>query len=284
MSRPTWSEVSDDAVAAWFVQVDVESDEVDLVSGILWSAGASGIQEIDLTDGRRRLLAGCDESDSLVVVDALGGRWTVATYAADYNGWLDAWRPFAQTVRVDRFVVHPAWEDPDLQPHEVAIAIDAGRAFGQGNHATTRLVIGALAALVEPGRSVLDVGCGSGVLSVVAARAGAARVVAIDVDAGAVAATRANAERNGVGEAVEASATPMQELTDAFDVVVANILAPVLVELAPAIAARVAPGGALVMSGLLVAQRDEVLVAYPDFRVDAETEHDGWLCLTGHRC
>jgi ribosomal protein L11 methyltransferase len=272
--------VPDDVAAAWFVQVDVAPDEVDTASGVLWGAGVTGIEEIDLDDGRRRLLAGCDEDGAATVVEALGGRWAVASYAAAYDGWLDAWRPFAQTVRVGRFVVHPAWEEPDVGPGDVTVAIDAERAFGQGNHPTTRLVVGALDALIEPGHSVLDVGCGSGVLSVVAARTGASRVVAVDIEEAAVAATSANAERNGVGATVEASATPVQEVTGAFDVVVANILAPVLVELAPAVAARVAPGKTLVLSGLLSSQRDEVLAAYPGFVVEAETEIDGWLCCT----
>lgn len=270
--------------ASWCVQVDLPADDVDEASGLLWASGVTSVQEIDLDGGRCRLVAGVDgEAAAREVRGALGDRWSVAAYVADYDGWLDAWRPFARPVRVGRIVVHPAWEAVDAAPGDVLVAIDAQRAFGQGNHPTTRLVLAALDAVLQPGDRVLDVGCGSGVLGIAAARLGAGAVRAVDIEDEAVAATRANAATNGVADRVEASSTPVEEVRGGFDVVLANILAPVLGELAAVIAARVAPGGALVLSGLLAGQRADVLAAYPGFAVTAERELEGWLALTLRR-
>ena len=121
------------------------------------------------------------------------------------------------------------------------VLIDPGRAFGSGSHPSTLLALAALEALVLPGSTVLDVGCGSGVLAVAAARLGAGRVVAIDIDPAAHEATLDNAARNGV--AVEVSATPLGEVAGRFDVVVANLLAPTLVELAAPLGERVGEQG-----------------------------------------
>jgi ribosomal protein L11 methyltransferase len=272
-----------DGPAAWCVQVDLEREAVDEVSGRLWAAGVGSVQEIDLDDGGCRLVAGTTEDRAPEVVAAVGDRGRVTSYAAAYDGWLDAWRPFARPVRVGRLVVHPAWEEPTLSAGDVAIAVDAQRAFGQGNHPTTRLVLAELDRTIQPGDRVLDVGCGSGILSVAAARLGAVSVAAVDIEPEAVAATTANARRNDVEAQISVSATPVGDLVDRFDVVLANILAPILVELAPAIAARVRPDGCLLVSGLLVEQRDAVVAAHPGFTAAAETTLDGWLALTLRR-
>jgi ribosomal protein L11 methyltransferase len=275
-------------VSSRCVQLDVAPDEVDEASGLLWSLGATGIQELVLGPHRVRLVAGVSAESEDRVVSALSARWTVDAFAADYDGWLDAWRPFARPVRAGRVVVHPPWEPPpwpDLAPAtgeeaDVVVAIDPGRAFGQGNHVTTRLMLTRLAEVVTAETSVLDVGCGSGVLAVTAALLGSGRVVAIDVEAEAARATRENADRNGVAASVAASTTPLADVEGRFDVVAANILASVLVELAPGLAARVAPGGRLLLSGLLAEQRAQVVAAFaPTMALVAEAEDDGWLRL-----
>jgi ribosomal protein L11 methyltransferase len=297
------------------VQVDVERGEVDLVSGLLWSGGATAVQEIELGGERVRLVAGLDASDAARLTVRLRERWRPDEFDARYDGWLEAWRPFARPVRYGRVVVYPPWEPPpwpDLPPapeqtiagaagaagggHDVLVALDAGRAFGQGNHATTGLMLEALTSAlagalgpgarrsnaIRPGASVLDVGCGSGVLAITAALLGAGRVVAIDVDDEAVRATGDNAARNGVSGLIEVSATPLDAVDGRYDLVLANILAPVLVELAPALVERVAPGGALLLSGLLASQAEQVLAAFSPpltHAATADAESTDWRLL-----
>jgi ribosomal protein L11 methyltransferase len=191
---------------------------------------------------------------------------------------LEAWRPFARPVRVGELHVRPTWLDPDDEPPVVGervVLVDPTRAFGY-DHPSTVACLGAVAALARPGVAVLDVGCGSGVLGLAAAALGAAPVVAVDVDPVAVSATAASAVAAGL--AVDASTRPVGELTGRFELVVANIGAATLRALAPAIAARVAPGGRLVLAGLLVEQVPEVAVAYAAEGLDLIEvgERDGW--------
>ncbi len=144
----------------------------------------------------------------------------------------------------------------------------------RGTHPTTALCLRALSDLlaVRPGASVLDVGTGSGLLAIAAAKLGAGRVVGNDDDPLAVAVARENAARNGA--APELSGEPVERIRGPFDVVVANILAGVLVELAPAIARQVAPGGALLLSGLLAGQEEEVRRAYLAAGLEADPSRE----------
>jgi len=170
------------------------------------------------------------------------------------SGWEDRWRVFHRPVSVGRLWIGPPWETPD--PALLAVVIDPGRAFGTGSHPTTRLCLAGLQDL-EPG-SLLDVGCGSGVLSIAAGLLGHAPVLAVDVEAPAVEATRENAARNGV-ELETRVVDPDEELPPA-DIVVANIsLAAVL-----ALPAHV-EAGVLVTSGYLEVEQPE-LVCYRHVR------------------
>jgi ribosomal protein L11 methyltransferase len=138
------------------------------------------------------------------------------------------------------------------------VVLDPGMAFGTGSHATTALCLAALSDLLgdRPGAAVLDVGTGSGLLAIAARKLGAGRVAANDNDPVAVEVARENAARNGV--ALELTSAPVGAIAGRFDVVVANILANVLVALAPELAAKVAPGGVLLLSGILGSQEEEV--------------------------
>jgi ribosomal protein L11 methyltransferase len=142
------------------------------------------------------------------------------------------------------------------------------------------MVLAALEELVSADDVVLDVGCGSGVLAIGAARLGAARIVGIDVDPAAVTATTANAEANGVADRIEVSATPLTQVGGSFDLVLANIGAGVLREAAPELERRVRTGGHLVLAGLLDAQVGLVVAAYPGCAEVARTSEDGWTTVT----
>ena len=178
-----------------------------------------------------------------------------------------------------RLAIVPTWCEPP--PAVVSIRLDPGLAFGTGSHPTTRLCLEWMLEHLEPGASVLDYGCGSGILAIAAAKLGASRVVGTDVDAQALRASRDNAASNGIDATFVA---PDALAPGAFDVVVANILANPLMLLAPAIAARVRAGGSLALSGILADQADDVIAAYRGwFTLGASREADGWVVIAGTR-
>jgi ribosomal protein L11 methyltransferase len=173
--------------------------------------------------------------------------------------WRDAWKRYFKVSPITRqFVVVPSWETFAPGPDQIPIHLDPGMAFGTGTHASTRLVLEELQALADAGAEparVLDVGCGSGILSIAAAlRWPGATCIAVDVDPLCIDATRENADKNGVADRIAARPTPAGELTEAFPLVLANIQAHVLRALLPDLVARTAPGGTLILSGLLTPQ------------------------------
>lgn len=262
------------------VAVDVAHDRAELVADLLWTAGAAGIEE-QAAPGAVRLLAGFPDAISAAAAMAALARAGVAGAQAgpiDDDG-LDAWREHATAVRAGSWWLVPAWVPaPPLGPGERLLWLDPEQSFGSGSHPTTRLVVAALEDLASPGLRVLDVGCGSGVLSVAAALLGA-DVVAIDIDPGAPGATRANAERNGVGDRIAASTTPLDEVDETFDVVAANLLAPVVAELGPGLVRTTRPGGHLVVSGLLADRWEASLPHLAPLEVLEVRELDGWVAV-----
>ena len=181
-----------------------------------------------------------------------------------------------------RIWVVPSWHQaPD--PDALILELDPGLAFGTGSHPTTRLCMEWLEAHARPGATVLDYGCGSGILAMVAAKMGAAAVLGVDIDPQAIESARQNAERNHCSIAFY---LPDQFALVAagrqFDTVVANILSSPLKLMAPLLAGRVAPGGALVLSGVLARQAEEVAAAYTPFiQLSVWAEHEGWVALAG---
>lgn len=197
---------------------------------------------------------------------------------------------FPPTRVSNRLWVVPTWHVPP-EPSAINIRIDPGVAFGTGTHATTRLCLAWLDAHLRGGERVLDYGCGSGILAIAAARLGAAQVVGVDIDAQAVRSARDNSLANGIA-AERARYTDPSDLVSpshasgaCFDIVLANILANPLKLLAPALLARVAPGGALVLAGLLSRQADDLLALYrqlgPQVKLHVWAQAEGWTCLAG---
>lgn len=275
--------VNSDPAASRCVIVDVARGEVDEVSGLFWAGGATAVQELDLGPGRVRLVAGIPTASEPALGRVLGARWRPDFFDAGHDGWLDAWRPFARPVRVGRVVVHPPWEPVEAGPGDLLVPIDPCRSFGQGNHPSTRLVLDELQRHLRVGDRVLDVGCGSGVLGIVALRLGASTVVAVDVEDDAVATTRENARRNGVEDRLSVTAAAVSDTPGDHDLVVANILAPTLIELAPDLVDRTRPGGLVILSGLLAAQRDRVLVGFERTDLIAEEQAGEWVSLVLRR-
>jgi ribosomal protein L11 methyltransferase len=180
----------------------------------------------------------------------------------------------------DRLWIVPSWHAaPD--PAAIVLVLDPGLAFGTGSHPTTRLCLNWLEQNLSPGESVLDYGCGSGILAIAAGKLGAATVIGTDVDAQAITASRDNAERN---QTQAAFFLPDALPAGQFDVLVANILTNPLKALMPLLAGRVKTGGRIALSGILAEQADEIIALYNtafDMRLWATQE--GWVCLTGNR-
>ncbi|MDD5298035.1 MAG: 50S ribosomal protein L11 methyltransferase [Rhodocyclaceae bacterium] len=180
----------------------------------------------------------------------------------------------------DRLWIVPSWhEEPD--PAAINLVLDPGMAFGTGSHPTTFLCLSWLCDTVQPGESLLDYGCGSGILAIAAARLGAGRVVGVDIDDQALKAAADNAVRNDVEIHLLHSSQP---LATQFHRVVANILTNPLCVLAPLLAGRVAPGGSLALSGVLETQAQQVIAAYAPFiALSVARTHEGWVLLTGQK-
>jgi ribosomal protein L11 methyltransferase len=256
--------------ATWAtVVVRVGADDADLVSGLFWDAGVAGVEERPTDDAevielRAGVPAGLVDSVVTAVSSPTVGTVVVVEPVADDG--LDCWREFARPWRAgSRIVVVPSWQEPPswTGPDDIVLSIDPGRAFGSGAHPTTRMCLAELERLVEPDSAVADIGSGSGVLAVAAARLGAALVVAVDIDPEAVRATAENADRNGVRGVVTTSDTPAEQLeAGAYDLVVANIAAGTLAQLAPALVRVVADDGTIVVSGVLDEQVGPVLAAF----------------------
>jgi ribosomal protein L11 methyltransferase len=179
-----------------------------------------------------------------------------------------------------RLWVVPTWHAIP-HPDAINIVLDPGLAFGTGTHPTTRLCLRWLDRVVDGGESVIDFGCGSGILAIAALRLGAARASGIDIDTQAVEAARANARQNGVSASFVSAA---ERLDGPADIVVANILAHPLIVLAPLISTLSPAGGRLALSGILSEQADGVMAAYSAWYDFAPVEEeDGWVLLTGLR-
>ncbi len=214
--------------------------------------------------------------------------------------WLAASREDIEPIEIGSLWIGPCWATPP--PERTIVRLEPGLAFGSGRHPTTRLCLERLVATPPVGIDVIDYGCGSGILAIAAAVLGAHRVTALDIDPQARQATVENARINGVSDRVKvvaegaatgatadvAAGSIAGAVTSAAaapaSLVIANILAGPLVELAPVLAAKTAPGGDLALSGILEAQADEVAGAYQDaFDIHTRTSSDGWVRLDGRR-
>ena len=196
--------------------------------------------------------------------------------------WADAWKAYFPVMRVGRrLVIRPTWRDHHAAPDDVVLALDPGMAFGTGLHPTTRLCLAGLEPLADDGRlertRVLDVGCGSGILAIAALKLGAAD----DTDPIAIDATLDNARRNGLDGRLAARAGSLPSGEGPFDVVLANLVAGVLIPLAPSLRDELRPEGTLLASGILVDRESEVTTAFAGAGlVVAERTGEGdWVAL-----
>ena len=259
----------------------VPESECELASDALWALGVAAVEERTVDDAFVELWTSLGDDAAAVTreMEAFPTRWRWRVVELDPTV-ADSWRRHATPTWIERdLVVVPAWIDADVAPGTIRLDVDPGAAFGLGDHPTTVLSARLLRATWWPGATVLDVGTGSGVLAVLAARLGAPYVRAIDVSAAALDAATANAVRNGVAAVVDVSGDPLASVDDAFDVVVANLLAPIVVDLAPELRRVTAPAGALVVSGVLEQAHGHVLEALAPMKPVETVTKDGWAAV-----
>jgi ribosomal protein L11 methyltransferase len=216
------------------------------------------------------------------------------TRFVDEADWAAAWKDHFPVLRIGRrLVIRPSWRRHDRAGDEVVLNLDPGMAFGTGLHPTTRLCLAALEALADgvDGRGsldaarVLDVGCGSGILSIAAARLGAQEVVALDVDPIAVDATIANARRNRLAGRIEARQGSLPSGAGPFELVLANLIASLLVQLAPLLAGELSTGGRLLASGIFRDREAAVVEAFnaSGLKCVARWQEVDWVALEAVR-
>ena len=241
----------------WF-SLRVESPaHRDAAMAALFAAGAQGVHE----QGAALATSFPDEAEARAAADAVMAVDPMATCDLQVTpavDWSTAWRGQARVVTLGGLTIAPPWLTLDLEEART-IVIDPGMAFGTGDHASTRGAVLLLQEVLKKGMSMADLGSGSAVLSIAAAKLGAARVWAIEIDPEAQANAAENVERNRVGDVVhqlEGDAAVLLPIIAPVDVVTANIISSVIVELLPAMAAALRPGGYAVLAGILDNERD----------------------------
>jgi ribosomal protein L11 methyltransferase len=207
--------------------------------------------------------------------------------AVEDSDWTERWKEHVSVQRIGRVVIVPSWVEHSADEGDATIILDPGMAFGTGLHPTTRGCLKLLQELEPMPSRVLDVGCGSGILALAALRLGAGSAVGFDTEPEAVAATRANAERNGLGDRVEVQhGTLAASAGERFPLILANLVAAVLVDLAGPLAGHLAPNGPLVASGIIEPRATEVIEAMAEAGLEPlrRLDDEDWVSLVlAHR-
>jgi ribosomal protein L11 methyltransferase len=265
-----------------------ESPRRDAIVAALVAAGAAGVQEVD--DGLRTHLPGGAELDEVeAVVRAAGDQASISYSDVGEIDWASRWPPRVGVQRVGRIAVAPPWLADQVADAEIPIVIEPATAFGTGEHETTRGILALMQRTIRAGDVVADLGAGSAVLSIAAARLGASRVAAVEMDEQAMGNAGENVGRNGVANSViliEGDAALILPLLAPVRVILANIISSVIIELAPAMHDALAADGRAIVSGILVSERDGVLSALEPlgFELREEIADGDWWSAELARC
>lgn len=223
------------------------------------------------------------------------GAFVVREESAREDEWANEWKKFFKPIREGRIVIVPEWETLAAEAEDVVFRIDPGSAFGTGQHQSTRLCVLVLQESLcgRGAANMLDIGCGSGILSIVGLLLGAERVFACDIDpAGAIAATKKNAALNGIdparlkvraGDALSDESLRVEICAEKYEIVVANIVADVIIGLLPFVREVLAPGGEFVASGIIDEREGEVVAAFETsgLKICRVERLEGWCCIVG---
>ncbi len=259
------------------IRLTVAPADAEFASNFLLDNGCEGVQIEDtaivfdqsedatLAQREQTIITGYRRDDATQTPQDVAGVWARAGFEGDFHveavvshDWANQWRENFPPLEIGRFLIVPSWEAAP-QSDKIAIELDPGLAFGTGQHPTTRMCLELLGELELDGKTLLDVGCGSGILSIAAAKLGA-RVVGSDLDEWCIAATRENAAKNHV--AIDARlAADLGWVEQPFPIVVANLMSDLLIRLAPELARVTAAGGILVISGISAPRAGEVEAA-----------------------
>jgi len=211
------------------------------------------------------------------------GAGAVSWKAVADEDWAETWKEFFHTEKIGaRTVIKPTWEEYEAKAREIVVELDPGAAFGTGQHATTSLCIRALEDLVRPGMTVFDVGTGSGVLAIVAAKLGAKRVEAVDFDPVAVRVTRENVRQNGAEDVVHTERSDLlKSVAGEADLIIANIIADIIVRLFGEVKGSLAAGGTMLLSGIIEDRLPDVVeaAALHGFSVEKIEQEKGWAAV-----
>ena len=211
------------------------------------------------------------------------GAGAVSWKAVADEDWAETWKEFFHTEKIGaRTVIKPTWEEYEAKAGEIVVELDPGAAFGTGQHATTSLCIRALEELVRPGMTVFDVGTGSGVLAIVAAKLGAKRVEAVDFDPVAVRVARENVRQNGAEDVVRTERSDLLKSVEGeADLIIANIIADIIVRLFGEVKGSLAAGGTMLLSGIIEDRLADVVEAAGrhGFSVEKIEQEKGWAAV-----
>lgn len=300
------------------VSVDTSHEATDLVSEILQELGAAGVviedpallneyirsglwdytdlkesEETEVVrvkaywaldeelEGKLQCLAA--RLDGLTAHGIDKGAGAVSWKAVADEDWAETWKEFFHTEKIGaRTVIKPTWEEYEAKAGEIVVELDPGAAFGTGQHATTSLCIRALEDLVRPGMTVFDVGTGSGVLAIVAAKLGAKRVEAVDFDPVAVRVARENVRQNGAEDVVRTERSDLLKSVEGeADLIIANIIADIIVRLFGEVKGSLAAGGTMLLSGIIEDRLADVVEAAGrhGFSVEKIEQEKGWAAI-----
>ena len=295
------------------IVIEVPRDQAELMSDALMEAGALSVSVEDADEGtdaerplfgepgmepeqhaweRSRVVALVDaDADHAALVNEACAQCELSALpyslrAVAEQDWVRVTQSQFEPIHIgQRIWVVPSWHDAP-EPDALVLELDPGLAFGTGSHPTTRLCMEWMEQNVKPGASLLDYGCGSGILAMLAEKLGARPVEGVDIDPQAIVSARDNADRNHCSITYfEPEDFGSARPDTVYDVVAANILSGPLKLMAPMLCGRVKPGGALVLSGVLARQADEVIAAYAShasrIRLSVWAEHEGWVALAG---
>ena len=257
--------------------------EPEAVLAALFEAGAQGIQELG---GLYVTHVESEQAANALCVAALEANPEARVDTEPLPGvdWTEKWKEQLHVQSLGDLNVAPPWLAESLDP-ATTIVIDPGMAFGTGEHATTRGVVRLMQRVIKPGDRVADLGAGSAVLAIAAAKLGAGSAAAIEIDNDAIGNAEENVQRNGVADVVrviEGDASVLLPLVAPVDIVLANIISSVLIDLLPTLALSLADNGHAILSGMLFVERENMMRAFDDagWRLIAEDHEDAWWSAT----
>jgi|YelNatPaOPRAMG01_1025707.scaffolds.fasta_scaffold48826_2 ribosomal protein L11 methyltransferase len=276
------------------INIRLGEESLEAVTAILLDAGCQGVAEDSSKPGI--LSAFMEETpDFDVKFQELSGKLSkisqfgleppssIATHTVNETDWAHEWKKYFKPMEIgEKLVIKPSWEDYEVERTKIILELDPGQAFGTGGHATTRLCLIALEDYIHPGDKVADIGTGSGILSIAAAKLGASEAHATDIDDLPRRVARENVERNGVADKVTVhEREEFDTLVSDCNLVIANIIADTIIELMPSFYARLREGGVLITSGIVAERLNDVQRSAENigFHLLEVREEDIWRAL-----